>query len=349
MPDSENDNVVALAPLPPNDQFKPVTVMPTQLRLALEPFADYLDKDDVSEICVNVPGEVWVERSGETSMQCIKDDRISSKNLLRLAKLLAGLTDQSVNEENPLLSTRLPTGERVQFVIQPASPKGVAVSIRKQTMVDLTLDDYEKFGSFDSIRENRNQSEATNSELRALLDKGEIKAFIDMAVKTKKNIIVSGGTSTGKTTFLNALMKSMSPDERIITIEDTAEVEPPHGNWLSMLASKGGQGTAKVDIQDLLEASLRLRPDRIFLGELRGKEAFSFLRAVNTGHPGSISTVHADTPDGAIEQIAMMVMQADLGMEHAQIIAYIKTIIDVIIQWRRIGGKREISAIWFKE
>lgn len=349
MPDSGNDNVVALAPLPPNEQFKPVTAMPTQLRLALAPFADYLDKDDVSEICVNVPGEVWVERSGETSMQRIEDERISSKNLLRLAKLLAGLTDQSVNEENPLLSTRLPTGERVQFVIQPASPKGVAVSIRKQTMVDLTLDDYEKFGSFDSITENRNQAEHTNIELRALLDKGEIKAFIDKAVKTKKNIIVSGGTSTGKTTFLNALMKSMSPDERIITIEDTAEVEPPHGNWLSMLASKGGQGTAKVDIQDLLEASLRLRPDRIFLGELRGKEAFSFLRAVNTGHPGSISTVHADTPDGAIEQIAMMVMQADLGMEHAQIIAYIKTIIDVIIQWRRIGGKREISAIWFKE
>lgn len=349
MGESKNDNVTAFRPLQPDEDYKPVIKMPTQLRLALEPFFDYLNSSDVSEICVNIPGEVWVERSGQTKMECIKDERINSKNLLRLAKLLAGATDQSVNEENPLLSTRLPTGERVQFVIQPASPKGVAVSIRKQTMVDLTLDDYEKFGAFDTVKANINLAAETNAKLRGLLDKGDIKAFIDLAVRTKKNIIVSGGTSTGKTTFLNALMKSMSPDERIITIEDTAEVEPPHGNWLSMLASKGGQGTAKVDIQDLLEASLRLRPDRIFLGELRGSEAFSFLRAVNTGHPGSISTVHADTPDGAIEQIAMMVMQADLGMEHAQIIAYIKTIIDVIIQWRRVGGKREISAIWFKD
>jgi len=349
MTGGNDDNVVALAPLLPEQDYTPVTKMPTQLRLALKPFAAYLDQKDVSELCVNVPGELWVERSGQVKMERIEDDTISSKNLMRLAKLLAGLTDQSVNEENPLLSTRLPTGERVQFVTQPASPKGVAVSIRKQTMVDLTLDDYEKFGAFETIKANLNKEQEVNDQLRVLLDKGDIKAFIDMAVKTKKNIIVSGGTSTGKTTFLNALMKSMSPDERIITIEDTAEVEPPHGNWLSMLASKGGQGTAKVDIQDLLEASLRLRPDRIFLGELRGKEAFSFLRAVNTGHPGSISTVHADTPDGAIEQIAMMVMQADLGMEHAQIMSYIKSIIDVIIQWRRIGGKREISGIWFKE
>lgn len=319
------------------------------LQLALKPFAEYLQDPRVSEICVNVPGEMWIERQGETDMQHVHDDAINDKNLRRLARLLAGLTDQEINEEKPLLSARLPTGERVQIVIPPASPKGVAMAIRKQTMVDLTLDDYESAGSFEAVGSSMAESDVVNAQLRALLSANDIKAFIDLAVKSKKNIIVSGGTSTGKTTFLNALMKVMDPSERILTIEDTAEVEPPHGNWLSMLASKGDQGTAKVDIQDLLEASLRLRPDRIFLGELRGREAFSFLRAVNTGHPGSISTVHADTPDGALEQVAMMVMQANLGMTHEQVMAYIKTVIDVIIQWRRVGGKRELSSIWLKE
>ena len=318
-------------------------------RRALAPFADYLSDPKVSELCVNEPGIMWVERQGETQMQVVQDARLNDSNLTRFARLLASATDQHVGEEDPLLSARLPTGERVQIVTRPTSPKGVAVSIRKQTMVNLTLDDYERMGSFDAVKNAGNDHAEQEAKLRALLDGGEIRDFTDLAIKSRMNIIVSGGTSTGKTTFLNAMMQSMSKDERIITIEDTAEVNPPHPNWLSLLASKGGQGTANVDIQDLLEASLRLRPDRIFLGELRGKEAFSFLRAVNTGHPGSISTVHADTPEGAIDQVAMMVMQANLGLTHGQIMTYIKGVIDIIIQLRRVGGKREVSRIWFRE
>jgi len=146
---------------------------------------------------------------------------------------------------------------------------------------------------------------------------------------------------------LNAILKEIEPHERIVTIEDTPEVMPPQKNHVSLLASKGDQGQSKVTIQDLLEASLRFRPDRILLGELRGKEAYSFLRAVNTGHPGSITTIHADTPQGALEQICLMVMQANLGLTHDQIMAYISSIIDVVIQLKRIGGKRIISEIWY--
>ena len=217
-------------------------------------------------------------------------------------------------------------------------------------MVDLSLKDYGKAGSFGKINVTSDaRTGDENKDLRAMLKKGDTETFLKEIISRKKNIIISGGTSTGKTTFLNALLKVMDDHERVITIEDTPEVEPPQGNWLSLIASKGDQGTAKVDVQKLLEASLRLRPDRIFLGELRGQEAFSFLRAVNTGHPGSISTVHADTPRGAFEQITMMVMQANIGMEHEQIMTYIKSIIDCVIQWKRVGGQRYLSDIWLAE
>jgi type IV secretion system protein VirB11 len=161
-------------------------------------------------------------------------------------------------------------------------------------------------------------------------------------------MIISGGTSTGKTTFLNALLQEIPPDERIITIEDTREVNPPHGNQLNLIAAKGDQGKALITIQDLLEASLRLRPDRIILGELRGKEAYTFLRAINTGHPGSISTLHADSPSGAIEQLSLMVLQANLGLTRDEIKDYVANMIDVVIQLKREGSRRYISAIQYK-
>ena len=143
----------------------------------------------------------------------------------------------------------------------------------------------------------------------------KIKEFLEYAVISKKNIIISGGTSTGKTTFTNATLRAIPSEERIITVEDAREIVlNDHPNRVHLIASKGGQGRAKVTTQDLIEACLRLRPDRIIVGELRGAEAFSFLRAINTGHPGSISTLHADSPAMALEQIKLMVMQANLGI-----------------------------------
>ncbi len=255
---------------------------------------------------------------------------------------------QAINQEHPLLAATLPTGERIQIVLPPAAKHGPALSIRKQVFRDLSIAEYGKLGAFESVHViTDDNADNDDTELRRLLDEGKIEGFIAQAARRRKNILLSGGTSSGKTTFLNAILKEVPIEERIITIEDTPELIPPHPNALSLLVSKGGQSVANVTIQDLLEASLRMRPDRILLGELRGKEAYSFLRAVNTGHPGSITTVHADSPHSALEQICLMVIQANLGLKREEIMAYIRSIIDIVIQLKRSGGRRYVSDVWF--
>jgi type IV secretion system protein VirB11 len=223
------------------------------------------------------------------------------------------------------------------------------MSIRKPSSLKWSLDDYEKMGMFDST--SVGEVEDKNDLILAkLLKLGRIKDFLMRSVLYKKNIIISGGTSTGKTTFTNAMIRAIPHEERLITVEDAREIDlSSHANRVHLLASKGGQGRAKVNTQDLIEACLRLRPERIIVGELRGSEAFSFLRAINTGHPGSISTLHADTPKMAIEQLKMMVMQAGLGMTPAEITAYIKNVVDIIVQLKRGGkGRRYISEVYFR-
>jgi len=328
-----------------------IAVIPTQdvyINRYLDIFREFLDDPHVSEICVNRPGEVWIERMGMSSMEHIEDMAVTPDVLQNLARQIARVSGQVINDEYPLLSASLPTGERVQVVLQPLSRHGIALSIRKQVTRDMSLDDYAKAGAFEAVElvTNTNKS-SCDQHLRQLAEQKNFRAFITEATRAKKNILISGGTSTGKTTLLNAILKEIDPDERILTIEDTPEVHPPQKNHLSLISSKGGQGTAKASIQDLLEAALRLRPDRILLGELRGKEAYTFLRAVNTGHPGSLSTVHADTPRGALEQIGLMVMQANLGLRHDQVMDYIKSVVDIVIQLKRVGGKRVISEVWY--
>ena len=224
------------------------------------------------------------------------------------------------------------------------------MSIRKQTIMNLDLDQYEAIGAFQNTIV-RQQANPVDKQLRELLNAGNVKDFIKQAILAKKNIIISGGTSTGKTTFLNAALKIIPSTERIITCEDAREIMIPHiPNRVHLIASKGGQGRAQVTMQDLIEACLRLRPDRLMLGELRGKEAFSFMRAVNTGHPGSISTLHADTPALAMEQLVLMIMQAGLGITRDQIKSYVENVINVIIQLKRgARGMRYVSEIYFKE
>jgi type IV secretion system protein VirB11 len=312
-------------------------------------FQKFLTDPDVSEICVNKPGQVWIERSGVPEMEFVEDHEITNDILWRLGRLVANFSDQSIAVNKPLLSASLPSGERIQFATPPVSRFGVALSIRKQVVKDMNLDDYKKIGAFDGLKASTNTSHKEKQKLDALYKNHNYQEFIATATKQKKNIIIAGGTSTGKTTLLNAILKEIDKSERIVTIEDVPEVSPPHQNHLSLLASKGDQGQSRVTIQDLLEASLRFRPDRVLLGELRGKEAYTFLRAVNTGHPGSISTVHADTPFGALEQICLMVMQANLGLDHDQIMAYILSIVDIVVQMKREGGKRFISEIWYPD
>lgn len=314
----------------------------------LLPLKEIMDREGVSEISINRPNEVWVECKGDTFREELPTFDVN--HLKSLARLVAQSTEQRLSEEEPLLSATLPNGFRIQIVFPPAcEPGSVIISIRKPSSIKWSLEDYDKMGMFASA--SVGEVEDKNDLILAkLLKLNRIKDFLMRAVLYKKNIIISGGTSTGKTTFTNAMIQAIPHEERLITVEDAREIDLTfHKNRVHLIASKGGQGRAKVTTQDLIEACLRLRPERIIVGELRGAEAFSFLRAINTGHPGSISTLHADTPKMAMEQLKMMVMQAGLGMAPSEINSYIRNVVDVVVQLKRgEKGRRYISEIYFK-
>lgn len=320
----------------------------TALETYLQPFYSIFNEEGVNEISINQPGQAWVEKYGDMRMEALPT--VDLEHLKGLARLVAQSTEQKVSEENPLLSATLPNGFRIQVVFPPACEPGtVAISIRKGAVLQYTFDTYQEKGLFDNVVLDEQVNEL-DPQLLDMLKKKDIRAFLSTAIQKRKNLIISGGTSTGKTTFANAAFLEIPTEERLITCEDAREINlPHHKNRVHLIASKGGQGRAKVSIQDLIEACLRLRPDRIIIGELRGAEAFSFLRAVNTGHPGSIATLHADTPMMAVEQLKLMVMQAGLGMPPSEIKNYILSVVDVIVQLKRGGGgKRYISEIYFK-
>jgi type IV secretion system protein VirB11 len=320
----------------------------TALETYLEPLKKIFAEEGVNEISVNRPFEAWVEKKGDIRYESMPE--LDFDHLRGLSLLVAQSTDQKISEETPLLSATLPNGYRIQVVIPPACEPGtIGMSIRKPSAMKLTLDDYAKIGAFDSTSIEEMVDE-TDKILNQHLVEKNIRDFLKTAVVSRKNIIISGGTSTGKTTFTNAMLRTIPREERLITCEDAREIDlNEHPNRMHLLASKGGQGRAKVTTQDLIEACLRLRPDRIIVGELRGAEAFSFLRAINTGHPGSISTLHADTPMMALEQLKLMVMQAGLGMPPDQIKEYILNVVDIVVQLKRADkGKRYISEIYFK-
>jgi type IV secretion system protein VirB11 len=318
------------------------------LETYLLPFKNIFAEDGVNEVMINKPGEAWVEKAGDQRL--VKIPEIDIDHLLGLGRLVAQSTAQGISEETPLLSATLPNGYRIQVVFPPAvEPNLAAFAIRKGTSMHLSLDKYAEMGAFDNTS-TKEIEDKNNPILCDYLKSGNIKEFIRYAVNCKKNIIISGGTSTGKTTFTNAALGEIPASERLITVEDAREVMlHQHPNKVHLLASKGGQGRAKVTTQDLIEACLRLRPDRIIVGELRGSEAFSFLRAINTGHPGSISTLHADAPAMALEQLKLMVMQAGLGMPPEEVRKYILAVVDIVVQLKRgEGGKRYVSEVYFK-
>lgn len=317
------------------------------LETFLLPLNSYFEKEGVNEISINRPSEIWVEQMGE--MKLFPLPEFDFEHLKSIARLIAQSTEQRVSEEEPLLSATLPNGFRVQVVFPPACDHNcVVMSIRKPNVVKWTLDDYQRMGLFDKVIIDK-QEDSAELILKDLLQAGKTREFLEKAVIFKKNLIISGGTSTGKTTFTNSLLKTIPLEERLLTVEDAREIDLSHPNSAHLIASKGGQGRANVSTQSLIEACLRLRPDRIIVGELRGAEAFSFLRAINTGHPGSISTLHADTPRMAVEQLKLMVMQAGLGLQPNEILSYIRNVIDIIVQLKRgDGGKRFISEIYFR-
>jgi type IV secretion system protein VirB11 len=326
-----------------------MSVEAVYLRTYLAPLAGLLERADVTDIFINAPGEAWIE-TVTGAIERHSAPQLDETTLWRLARQIASLSHQGVSREHPLLSATLPDGERVQVIAPPATRGHVAIAVRKHVVADLSLEDYEQSEAFaDTRTDGRSDLAAIDAELRGLLDAGRMTAFLRQAVRQRKNIIVAGGTSTGKTTFLNALLKEVPRAERLILIEDAAEVQLDHPNALGLLAVRGDNGEARVTAEDLVQASLRMRPDRIILGELRGREAVSFLRAVNTGHPGSITTLHADSPRGAVEQLAMLVLQSGVNLGRAEIADYVRNAVDVFVQLSRRNGRRVISEIAFQQ
>ena len=299
----------------------------------LAPFREWLERDTVTEILVNKPGEMWVEDAATPGMQRVELSAIDDKLVQRLAEQVARISHQGINREHPLLGATLPDGARIQFCGPPATRKHWAMAIRRHRRLDLPLDAYD---SGPLVQD----SEADMPDPQA-----EPINFLRAAIRARKTILISGGTSTGKTTFLNAMLGEIPRDERVVLVEDTPELKFPGANAVGLVAVKGELGEAKVTSNELLQSALRLRPDRIVLGELRGAESVSFLRAINTGHPGSFSTIHANSLRGALEQLSLMVMQTGIGLSRSDTISYAASVIDVIVQLKRAEGKRGIAAI----
>lgn len=304
----------------------------------LAPFRHWLDQDSITEIMVNRPGEIWIEDADRPGMQRIEAPEIDDQLVRRLAEQVARVSHQGINREHPLLGATLPAqqygGARVQFCGPPATRQHWAMAVRRHRRLDLPLDAYDS-GPL--------AGEAVPSMPDA---QAQPIAFLREAIRRKRTILISGGTSTGKTTFLNAMLQEIPREERVVLVEDTPELRLPGENGVGLVAVKGELGEAKVTANELLQAALRLRPDRIVLGELRGAESVSFLRAINTGHPGSFSTIHANSLAGALEQLALMVMQTGIGLSRLDTIQYAASVIDVVVQLGRADdGKRGISAI----
>lgn len=242
----------------------------------------------------------------------------------------------------------MPDGARLQIVGPPATRGPMAVAIRKHVTADFSLADYEAGGAFAQML-GSHETNDENQQLARLYEAGRWREFLTVAVKARKTILVSGGTSTGKTTFLNALLREIEPDERLIIIEDTPELLVRQLNAVGLVAVRGQLGETSVTANDLLAASLRMRPDRIILGELRGAEAFTFLRAINTGHPGSMTSIHADDPENAIEQLALLVIQAGTQLPLEVTRAYASRMIDIVVQLKRVAGRRRVAqVVWYR-
>ncbi|ASS60449.1 P-type DNA transfer ATPase VirB11 [Rhizobium leguminosarum] len=319
---------------------------------AIEPIRPFLDDPGVVEISCQRSNEIWLERIGQLSMVRQQVDGLDQESIRHMASRAASFTRQTVNAQHPLLSATLVNGERVQFVLNPTSATGHAFSIRKQFIRRFDLTDYEKAGAFRFTKVTGDDYiDDVDVELSRLLRAGKVRAFLELAAINHRSMLISGGTSTGKTTFLNTMLTAIPNHERFILMQDTAELEPSQENVVSLLVSKGGQGEARVTMGDLLATALRLRPDRIFMGELRGDEAFDFLNAINTGHPGSMSTIHANSPHHAFNRLSTLVLNSNVRMERDDIIRYIRSIIPIVVQLKKsdAAGGRGVSEIYFAD
>jgi len=327
----------------------PAVAESSALDLTLRALRPILTDREVTEICINRPGEAYIEtRAG---WRCVPLAFATFDWCSSLAKLVANSTRQRVDAESPLLSAALPGGERIQIVLPPATTPGtVAITIRRPADEVWTLAELEQRGLFRSTRRAATGPDETEAELLRLLDARDYQAFLRLAVERRRNILVSGPTGSGKTTFTKALIREIPSDERLITIEDAKElVLDRHDNHVRLFYSKDDQGLARVSPKQLLESCLRMKPDRILLAELRGEEAFDYLRNVNSGHPGSITSIHAASAELAFEQLVLLVKQSRAGQELAreEIKHLLYLLIDVVVQFGVEQRHRCIQEIWY--
>lgn len=308
----------------------------------LAPLSPWLARGDITDIYVNRPQEVWTESLGG-GIERHEAPLLDEKLLTRLARQIAANSSQGISRTQPLLAATLPDGSRVQIVAPPATRAGHILAIRRHVSANLSLGDWEEADAFGGLEagEGSFSGERRYRKLAGV----EASSALRSAVQDRRNILVSGGTSSGKTTFLNALLQEVPLEERLILIEDTEELQLSHENSVGLIAARGNSSEANVSAEDLLIAALRLRPDRIILGELRGSEAFTFLRAVNTGHPGSMTTIHADSPQRAIEQLALLVLQSGSRLSREEVRAYARESVDVFVQLERAQGRRRVAEV----
>jgi len=287
----------------------------------LKPIEHLILDDSISEVMVNGADQVFIEKAG--FLQQVKGVSLGEKSLMVAVKNIARRLGDDISESKPILDSRLPDGSRVAAVIPPCSLRGVTLTIRKFNARHFEMEDLINAGTLDRVLANR----------------------IEDYVLARKNILISGGTGTGKTTLLNILGKFIPEDERILLIEDTAEIQMAQPNLVRFEARQAQNGIPAVAIRDLLKAALRHRPDRIILGEIRGGEAFDLLQLLNTGHSGTLSTIHANSARQGLARFTSCVLQSGVELPYRAVKTNIGDSLNVIVQVERRPGRRFISEV----
>ncbi|MCI8853968.1 MAG: CpaF family protein [Lachnospiraceae bacterium] len=279
---------------------------------------DSIIKDEqITEVMINGPKEVFIEKAGK--LYKLDQTFDSERQLEDIIQKIVGQAGREVNQANPIVDTRLPDGSRVNVVLPPIAMKGATVTIRKFSKTPMTVEQLLKYGSITP----------------------EVAHVLELLVKAKYNIFISGGTGSGKTTFLNALSNFIPRDERVITIEDSAELQITGiDNLVSMeTRNANASGSGAITIRDLIKSSLRMRPERIVVGEVRGGEALDMLQAMNTGHDGSLSTGHANSTKDMLSRLETMVLQGAEGLPLEAIRQQIASAVDIIVHLSRLRDK----------
>ena len=301
-------------------------------------------REDVIEICINPDGSCWGEFQGDRFMQAL-DQRLGPTELRDLGHQIASSANTTMSKDRPIISVSITYNNRpirAQVVTPPAVLSGMSISLRFFSSLPLEAIElgflYGKERRLELLRQEKTRA------LRNLVAEGDIHAALAFCVENKLNMIVSGGTSTGKTVAARKILSHVGSEERVVTIEEAAELLPVQPNAVTLIANRDAPFQA-ADV--LLTATLRMRPDRIILGEVRGKEAMTFLEAINTGHGGSMTTLHAETPQLAVQRLAIAALKTEIPMTYRDMIHYIESSIDVIIQAGRHEGTRGITEFYF--